>query len=149
MSEENDGKNFFSDGLNFECTRCSNCCRHDPGYVFLTKKDLSRLMQATDLNESKFLETYCRNVEIGFIERISLTEKSNYDCIFWGENGCSVYKHRPLQCRSYPFWSSHLLSPDTWDSEGKNCPGINHGRLYSEKEIEKWIRSREKEPLLP
>ena len=34
---------FYSDGLRFECTRCSRCCRHTPGYVFLSENDVERL----------------------------------------------------------------------------------------------------------
>ncbi|HUX21603.1 MAG TPA: YkgJ family cysteine cluster protein, partial [Spirochaetia bacterium] len=36
-------KPFYQDGLRFECTRCDACCRHEPGYVFLSQTDLRRL----------------------------------------------------------------------------------------------------------
>ena len=140
---------FYEDGLRFECTRCSNCCRHEPGYVFLTSRDLKDLQKVTGLTTGAVIEKYCRKVYIGFVERISLKEKANFDCIFWEENGCQIYTARPLQCRSYPFWSSHLISRESWDREGVNCPGINKGTLHSCKSIEKWMRMRERNPLLP
>ncbi len=37
---------FYGRGLRFECTRCSRCCRHNPGYVFLSPVDLARLAEA-------------------------------------------------------------------------------------------------------
>jgi len=37
---------FYKDGLSFECQACSNCCRKDPGYVFLSEKDLLILTNA-------------------------------------------------------------------------------------------------------
>ena len=149
MSREFAEDAFYQNGLKFECVRCSNSCRHEPGYVFLTRNDLEALANHLAIAEERVLERYCRDVSIGFVERLSLQEKSNYDCIFCNESGCQVYDVRPLQCRSYPFWSSHLFSRATWDKEGENCPGINRGRIHSRKEIYGWLRRREIEPLLP
>ncbi|RKX73185.1 MAG: YkgJ family cysteine cluster protein, partial [Spirochaetes bacterium] len=82
------GKTFYSEGLKFECRRCSSCCRYSPGYVFLFNQDLKNLCKITGLPEIDFLRKYCREVTINGIKRISLKEKSNYDCIFWEEGGC-------------------------------------------------------------
>ncbi len=36
--------------------------------------------------------------------RETAREARGADCIFWrGDEGCSVYPHRPLACRAYPF----------------------------------------------
>jgi Fe-S-cluster containining protein len=77
------------------------------------------------------------------IRRISLIEKPNYDCIFWESDGCSVYRHRPMQCRSYPFWSGNLISRHSWEQLKSSCPGIGAGRVHSRREIERWIRKAE------
>ena len=34
---------FYKNGLNFECQRCSFCCGHSPGYVYLSERDLLTL----------------------------------------------------------------------------------------------------------
>ena len=34
---------FYKDGLNFECQRCSFCCGHSPGFVYLSQRDLNVL----------------------------------------------------------------------------------------------------------
>lgn len=139
------GTPFYSDGLKFECTQCHSCCRHDPGYVFLSESDLANLLQVTGLNRADFLEKYCRWEDLGDGPVLCLTEKSNFDCIFW-ENGCTVYTGRPLQCRSYPFWKGPLQNREQWDWEGRFCPGIGRGKIHSSAEIESWLKQRADNP---
>lgn len=133
---------FYARGLRFSCTRCSHCCRHEPGYVFLSRKDLRDLVAITGVAEPDFLGLYCVRVQIGELPRLSLREKPNFDCIFWEEGGCSVYEGRPLQCRSYPFWASNVDSEESWKRTARDCPGIGKGRLYSRREIEQWLDQR-------
>jgi len=128
--------------------RCSNCCRHSPGYVFLIRSDIKRLLAATGLDLKTFQERYCREVVLSGIHRISLKEKSNYDCIFWEKDGCSIYSYRPMQCRSYPFWSGNLISSHTWEQLKSSCPGIGVGRLHSHREIDRWLRKAEENRFL-
>jgi Fe-S-cluster containining protein len=139
---------FYADGLRFSCTRCSRCCRLAPGFVFLTREDLSRLVQATGLPAREFVDRYCRQVGLNSFQRLSLKEKHNYDCIFWEEQGCTVYEHRPYQCRSYPFWRANLETRDTWEALKASCPGVGQGRLHSRREIEAWLKHPEGAPFL-
>lgn len=136
---------FYAQGLRFTCVRCSRCCRHEPGFVFLSEQDLRRLARATHLARETCVQEYCREVEIGGVKRLSLKEKPNYDCIFWVEAGCEVYAHRPIQCRSFPFWSSNLISRATWEEVGQMCPGTDKGALHSRDEIDDWLQQRETE----
>ncbi len=139
---------FYQDGLQFECTRCSACCRHDPGWVFLSRNDLEKLCRATGLGEREFIDTWSREVDIGGFKRLSLKEKPNFDCIFWNDGGCSVYEHRPLQCSTYPFWSANLFSRAVWDDLEKSCPGIDRGRRSSRNEIDTLLKARREDPLI-
>jgi len=116
--------------------------------VFLSEKDLRRIARYLRLSWGEALRLYCRVVRLGHFSRISLKEKPNLDCIFWKDGSCSLYQARPLQCRSYPFWSSNLHSPQAWESAGKSCPGIGTGTFYSRREIEAWLRRREHEALI-
>jgi Fe-S-cluster containining protein len=136
------GDVFYDKGLRFECTRCSRCCRHTPGYVFLSAKDVQRLAKHLRIDGDEFLRTYWRRVSLGVANRISLKEKPNYDCIFWKDGGCSVYEARPLQCRAYPFWSANVASLEAWEEQGKQCPGIGRGPLYERAEIDSWLEKR-------
>jgi Fe-S-cluster containining protein len=133
---------FYVDGLNFSCIRCSSCCRHESGFVFLSEKDLLSLERALSLLRPQFIALYCRWVRSGSLQLLSLKEKSNYDCIFW-KDACSVYHARPLQCRSFPFWESILSSSDTWEAATLSCPGIGSGRHYSVAEIDAWIKKQD------
>jgi len=139
--------NFYKDGLQFECARCGHCCRHEPGYVFLSENDINQATDYLSVDREDFLKKYCRIVDIGFFRRVSFIEKPNNDCIFWQDGmGCSIYEARPLQCRSYPFWPSIMESGESWQEESKSCPGMNRGRTHSEKEIRKWLEKRENDP---
>ncbi|TVR92858.1 MAG: YkgJ family cysteine cluster protein [Spirochaetaceae bacterium] len=137
--QQGSGEYLHSNGLRFECNRCSHCCRHDPGLVFLAEEDIVRIPQYLRIGRAEFLARYCRNVDIGTVRRITIDERPNYDCVFWSENGCEIYEVRPLQCRSYPFWASVVESVESWQAESEHCPGINTGTLHSSDEIDDWL----------
>jgi Fe-S-cluster containining protein len=134
---------FYGDGLRFSCRRCSSCCRHESGFVFLSEKDLRLLSAACKMEYTDFVKVRCRWVPSGSgQERLSLREKADYDCVFWKE-GCTVYDARPLQCRSFPFWHSVLSSREAWGITGTTCPGINSGVMHSREEIDAWLEMQE------
>ena len=139
---------FYSSGLRFSCTRCSSCCRFESGFVYLSEKDLSTLAGEFGMDFTAFVKTRCRWIPLDRgTERLSLREKSNFDCIFW-DKGCTVYKVRPLQCRAYPFWDSVICSEQAWNETGKNCPGINSGTLHEKEEIESFLHQLDEEPVI-
>ena len=138
------GESFWADGLRFFCTQCSRCCRHDAGYVFLSRLDLSRLIAFVGECEADFIDRYCIWVPFGQGAHLSLREQANHDCVFWRDGGCQVYDGRPFQCRSYPFWRNTLERREYWESEANECPGIGIGRRVSAFEIEKMLQERER-----
>jgi Fe-S-cluster containining protein len=139
---------FYNDGLRFECTRCSRCCRHTAGYVFLSADDVDTLARAIGIERQELLRRYCRRISLGVAARISLKEKANLDCVFWENGGCSVYDARPLQCRSFPFWSACVSSAEEWELHSRQCPGIGNGALHSKGEIDRWLALRMREGFL-
>ena len=120
---------FWYDGLRFECTQCSACCRHDPGFVFLTATDIRNLLEYIGLALHDFLRMYVRKVDTGSGFWLSLREKPNNDCILWSDDGCSMYHARPIQCSTYPFWQGVLDSKENWTRESCECPGIGRGSI--------------------
>ena len=139
-------KAFYDRGLHFGCTRCSRCCRHDEGYVFLSAADIDRLARFFDLDEDGFIDRYCVEVTVGPARRVSLKEQENHDCILWRNGGCSVYGYRPVQCSTYPFWEGNLVSETAWKAEAKECPGVGIGPLRTKQEIQSALESRRASP---
>ena len=136
------GNCFYEKGLRFECQGCNYCCSSEPGYVFLSEDDIIRLSEGLSMDRQALLDTYCRIVDMGAFKMISLLEKENYDCIFLTTSGCKVYPYRPKQCQTYPFWAHVVEDEQAWETEGKSCPGIGKGKLYTKKEIEAKLDER-------
>jgi uncharacterized protein len=152
------GDPFYASGLRFSCARCSYCCRGDPGFIFLTKGDLRRLLRRLSLDFKTFFREYCTLVDAGTGMALSLrdvaaqgsgkdgTDKGGtrpvYECVFWGGGGCSVYEDRPIQCSTYPFWVSIVDSKASWREEARSCPGIDAGELRTRDYIEERLLAR-------
>ncbi len=128
---------WYRDGLAFECTRCGACCTGAPGYVWVDPAEIARLADHLGLPFETFTRRYVRQVG----ERLSLLEQPNGDCIFWNRDaGCTVYPARPEQCRTWPFWSENVETPEDWQHVCRICPGAGQGRLHSLVEIEDAVR---------
>lgn len=125
-------ESWYSKGLRFECQRCGNCCRGEPGYVWVSAEEIQAISDHVKLSRGGFGKKYLRKVG----KRISLRERSNGDCIMYS-SGCSIYRVRPKQCRTFPFWPSNLRSRATWEALKEFCPGVDRGRLYTHDEIER------------
>ena len=135
---------FYKNGLKFSCQRCSFCCGHSPGFVYLSKTDLQNLCDFFKMDTKTFVEKYCRWAD--YYEGatvLALLEKKNYDCVLWN-NGCSAYGARPIQCSTYPFWSWIVQDKNTWDEIAKECPGMNKGQIWDADFIEKTKSEYEK-----
>ncbi len=128
---------FYTNGLHFTCSQCAQCCCGTPGVVFLEQNELTALAEHEGLTEEQFIKVFCRWVRADDgTEYLSFRENSRYECIFWKEGvGCSVYELRPVQCRTYPFWSSVLADEQSWNAEKEKCPAINEGELHDATEI--------------
>lgn len=128
---------FYLNGLHFGCQRCSFCCGHSPGFVYLSERDLKALCSFKKLSVKDFVEQYCRWADYYYgTQVLALKERKNYDCILWN-SGCSCYEARPVQCSTWPFWSWMIESKESWEDCAKECPGMNKGRLWTFDEIEK------------
>ncbi|MDR2842692.1 MAG: YkgJ family cysteine cluster protein [Spirochaetaceae bacterium] len=139
---------FYANGLHFSCRRCSQCCRVDPGYVFLSETDATALSDKLGMKKHEFMQVYCRWVDLGGAKKqLSLKETSAYDCIFW-KGACTVYDARPLACKTYPFWQSMLVSKDVWDAASSYCPGCGSGELFDRNVIEACIQSEKNNILI-
>jgi len=134
-------KLWYAGGLQFECRECGGCCSGAPGYVWLSEEEIQRIAERFGISvedcEAKFVR------EVG--ERKSLIEYPNGDCVFYDRfhTNCKIYRDRPAQCRTWPFWASNLESEKEWEKISRTCPGCNRGRHFSLQEIEERKNIRE------
>ncbi len=124
---------WYHAGLRFECQRCGECCRGEPGYVWVRDPEIVAIARMLGLARHEAVARYCRTV----FGDISLIERPNGDCIFWTPDGCEIYPARPVQCRTFPFWPEYIRSPKGWARAVARCPGCNQGRLVPAEEIRK------------
>jgi Fe-S-cluster containining protein len=98
----------------------------------VSEKRLGEIAEFLGMTVASFSRRYLRRVE----NRLSLVEKEHADCVFWeGDKGCRIYPVRPVQCRTFPFWSEHLESREAWRELSTEVPGIGRGRRHGEGEI--------------
>lgn len=125
---------WYKDGLQFTCTQCGDCCTGPPGVVWVTDDELLEIAEylGKPIGEIRLFHT---RIVRG---RVSLTEFANGDCTFFDSRTrkCNVYRARPIQCRTWPFWNSHLESPAAWKKVCDVCPGAGEGKLYNIEQIE-------------
>lgn len=126
----------YTENLKFKCAQCKNCCCLEGGVVLLSKTDLEKLCKWTELTEEQFKKVYCRKLENADGKTyLCLKDKNKTECIFWNkEKGCEAYSARPVQCRTYPFWTKILESKSSWEAEKTFCPGINEGNEVPQEE---------------
>ena len=99
--------------LNFRCTCCGNCCREP--IVLVTDTDIRRIIQHTGQTPADVVRFY-KPKEIdwskrnsGWIKfksgrRIMGLRRNKNGCQYLGEDDlCTIYEHRPVTCRRYPF----------------------------------------------
>jgi hypothetical protein len=128
---------WYSAGLHFECLQCGRCCAGpEGGYIWVSRPEI-RLI-------ADFLKMPVKELKQKFLKRVGLRitvveDPHTLDCVFLQQTkqgrGCAIYEVRPAQCRNWPFWEHNLVSPGTWNSTGRKCPGINRGQYYSPEQI--------------
>ena len=136
-------KKIYSKGMRFQCQKSSNCCvsRGSYGFVYLSKKDILRLSIYTDLSIKDFIKLYCEKT-YGFVH--FKERRKNSECQFLEKKRCSIYKARPTQCRTWPFWSENMKTK-IWNEEIRSfCPGIGKGKIIQQSQIEKNINDDKK-----
>lgn len=135
---------WYQAGLAFECMQCGNCCSGPPGYVWVTKREIKTIARFLGRADDWLPKSQVRRVRF----RYSLTERPGGDCVFLKRDGnqvtCSIYPVRPLQCRTWPFWTDNLRSSEAWNRSTRICPGINRGKHYPFATIEE-IRTKKPE----
>ena len=119
---------WFADGLNFTCTQCGHCCTGAPGFVWVTDDEIAAIAKSRGEPLREFIPLYTRQAR----GKTTLKERANGDCTFWETAcGCTIYKVRPTQCRTWPFWKPLVRSRSDWTEASQGCPGMDHGKLHA------------------
>jgi len=99
-----DAAPWYREGLRFECTGCGDCCTGAPGYVWVTNEEIAAIAERLALSVEEFEKRFVRKV--GVRKTLIDIAERNWDCVFLDEKSrkCTIYDHRPRQCRTWPFW---------------------------------------------
>ncbi len=128
---------WFAEGLAFECTQCGDCCTGAPGFVWITDEELAALAEFLGQPIEEVRDLHTRKAR----GRRTIREKTNGDCVFFDrKKGCTVYRVRPAQCRTWPFWDSNLTTPEDWKRTCEVCPGSGKGEVIPVEEISRRLK---------
>lgn len=103
---------------------CVTCCTQ-PGDVYLTEEDLTRIAAHQELSPDEFEQRYCTRED----GALRLTNPGPNDCHFLDEGGCKVHQVKPLQCGAFPFWPENVASRRSWKALRRYCPGVGIGEI--------------------
>ncbi|MGH7175786.1 MAG: YkgJ family cysteine cluster protein [Tepidisphaeraceae bacterium] len=121
--------------------------------MWISRREISRLAKHLNLTLARTIEQYCRKIGQRFSLKEHRSSAGQYDCVFLKEEGaearqaggggvvhrrriCTIYPVRPLQCRTWPFWSGNLSSEENWKDASRGCPGMGVGAARGFSEIE-------------
>jgi len=96
--------------LQTDCHRCVHkCCSQPYDWVYLTSREISRISEASGLEEGEFVALR-RNANTGH-----LFKTLNLPCRFLDEPSgrCNIYESRPLVCKLFPFYPEPLTGHAT------------------------------------
>ena len=112
--------------LRFECTQCGLCCtvRGDYACVYVDETECRKLAAVLGLGPGVLKKRFTFVDEDGW--RQLRFEQGR--CVFLeGEGRCRVYEGRPMQCRTFPFWSEFIRRGRWTRRVRRLCEGIGRG----------------------
>lgn len=134
MKDLSSQKQWWDGGVQFECQQSGKCCvsHGEYGFVYLTLKDRQNIAKELGLSTRAFTKEYCAKTDGVY----HIADKGDPTCLFLKNKMCTIYKVRPTQCRTWPFWPE-TMGAKSWKKDVvKFCPGVNKGKLYSKDEIQ-------------
>ncbi len=133
-------REWYADGLRFECTQCGDCCTGRPGFVLFTDEEAAAIAERIGVTPEEFHEKYTHDTAAGR-SLAEVKSEFGYDCVFLdrdndlGKPLCSIHDLRPTQCRTFPFWPENLRTKASWARVAKECEGVNRGNLVKIEDI--------------
>ena len=114
-------------GFAFDSSACSscagNCCIGESGYIWINAVEIEALANYLKISSEEVKSKYLFKEGYKFSIKEVKLDKNNFACCFFNieKKQCMIYEVRPIQCRTFPFWS---YFKDNIDEVYKECPGI-------------------------
>ena len=133
---------WYRDGLRFECTCCGNCCTGGEGAVWFDDEEGREMARTLDESYPEFLIRHTRVIN-GHRSLNEHETEFGFDCVFLdretipGKAVCRVYRARPSQCKTWPFWPDLMEEEINWVRAKRYtpCPGMGNGQLFTVEQI--------------
>jgi len=108
--------------------------------VYVNLRERRALASFLGIPTAVFTRTYTTRDENGY----PVLKFQGEACIFLEGSLCRVHAARPTQCRTWPFWSELLDSPEVYEAEVRSfCPGSRAGPRVPQAEIERQAAAAE------
>jgi Fe-S-cluster containining protein len=134
----------YPHGVRFECLRCATCCGDTSihaRHILLLEQEVQCIAKAT----FRFVEGFAGRIE-GHEPYVYEMKKTAEDgkCVFLKSKSCTIYEHRPVICRFYPFEFRSTKNGVPEFCATDECLGIGKGaRLLKEGYFEVLVRRLE------
>jgi len=122
--------------VRFECLRCMKCCGDTPQkkrQVLLLPREAKKIEKISGMRLSGFAASVSNPKPFKYVMK-----KKNRKCVFLKNGGCSIYMHRPLLCRFYPFAVEKHNGGYVFKSSDE-CPGIGLGNNLGEDDFKEML----------
>ncbi len=104
------------------CATCRGTCCRWGGYVWITEEEMMDIAQFRGMELGVFADTYVRAASGRLSLQDRLIDGEQICCMFdIYDNKCTIYEHRPTQCRTFPFWKGNR---EKYLELLEFCPGI-------------------------
>ena len=120
----------------FECLRCTKCCGDTPQkkrQVLLLTREAKKIEKISGMRLSGFAAPVSSPKPFKYVMK-----KKNRKCVFLKNGACSIYMHRPLLCRFYPF-SVQKHNGGYIFKASDECPGIGLGDALKEDDFREML----------
>jgi len=104
------------------CATCRGTCCRWGGYVWVTEEEMIEIAEFRGMELGVFADTYVRAAYGRLSLQDRLIDGEQICCMFdHYSNKCTIYGHRPSQCRTFPFWKNYQ---EKFIELKEFCPGI-------------------------
>ena len=128
--------------VRFRCNLCALCCgdtEKRKRKILMLKTEASQISQKTTLK----IEEFAEKTEGSEPYIYQMRKTINGKCIFLKDNLCTIYSHRPLICRFYPFELKNEGHNQYAFAYATECPTIGKGRVLKKEFYEKLFKKLE------